>query len=165
MPGGAVVPHFLLMRDPRIWNGVMANISRESGGDIDTYVFNVFKFVTKSTEYCTDTDCFQMAEYVQMPQEVVDNGKGDCDDAAILLTPMLYYKGVPAKFIMGYAGTSSHRWTEALWKGQWHVFDATTGDYFPVDEKEKRGYESLFEITPHSARGTFFPLMVPLFLP
>ena len=298
LEGGALVPHFLLMRDPRIWD-VMSRIWEETGNR-DDYLFKCFEYVTRSVTYCTDTDCFSLPEYVQMPYEVLRSGMGDClpydtlllrddyslvricdihvgdkivgltpstkvirkiekgpikmlnlklnngttlrcsedhilfcinevgeketlragevrlgtellsikrnagprkirviaieegeieiaydietedsgiylpendivvhncDDAAILLTPMLYYKGIPSRFVMGYALGNSHRWVEAFWKGHWYVFDATTGDYFPLEEKPERGYESMFEVTPHSIRMTQFPFILPIFLP
>jgi hypothetical protein len=67
--------------------------------------------------------------------------------------------------VFGYAGTSSHRWVEAFYKGTWTVFDTTNGNTFPTSERAQHKYDALFNVTPFSFGLAKFSFLPPLFLP
>lgn len=159
---GQVVPHFLLMRDSRILP-YAEKIWQKSGGDIDKFILGVFDFVTKNVGYEYDSDKTGLTEYVGMPYETLMDGWGDCDCSAVLMVSMLTPKGIPCHMALGYAGSSSHRWVEAKYKGDWYIFDTTNGDAFPFDRRYEKGYMPFFYVTPHSFRAWF--MSVPLYLP
>lgn len=145
---GVIVPHFLIMRDPRIIP-FLDKMWAKSGSK-DAFIKNYFDFITENIYYCSDKDCFGQEEYVQMPFETLENGYGDCECSAILMVSGLYFKGIPSRVTFGYALGESHRWTEALYKGKWMVFDTTNGDIFPIEDRQTKGYDPLFYVTPYS---------------
>jgi len=160
---GVLVPHFLLMRDPRVIP-VADKMWEKAGGDRDGMIEIAFEFVTTNIYYITDEELFHRSEGIMMPFEVFTTGAGDCGNSAIALEALLFYKGVPSRMVFGYALGQSHRWVEAFYKGQWMVFDTTNGDVFPTAEREKRGYDALFFVTPYSFALAKMQFVPPLFL-
>lgn len=160
--GGQFVPHFLVMRDSRILP-LTDKLWLKSGQDPDKYTEEVFEYVTKNVDYAFDEDVNGLVEYVQMPYETLQLGRGDCDCSAALMVSMLIAKGIPSHMTFGYAGGGSHRWPEVKYKGDWYVFDTTNGEVFLESESGKKSYVSLFYVTPHSFRPTFSPF--PIYIP
>ena len=158
---GVLVPHWLLMRDPRV-EPFAAKRWVEARGDPDRFIEVSFEWITKNVSFCTDQNCFGQDEFVQMPAETLTSGYGDCDCSALSLVSVLWLRGVPSHMVFGYVGNSSHRWVEAFYKHEWWVFDTTTGGRFPASQALKRGYEKLFEVTPFSVRPSFMPVPLPL---
>ena len=161
---GVLVPHFLLMRDARIVP-LADKMWEKSGNKNDGMIETAFGFVTTNIFYITDKEAWGTEEHMTMPYEAVELGYGDCGNSAQLLTALLYYKGVPCRMVFGYAGTSSHRWVEAFYKGQWTVFDTTNGNTFPTSERAQHKYDALFFVTPYSFSLAKLPFVPPLFLP
>lgn len=154
---GVLVPHWLLMRDARILP-LARELWRAAGGDRDRYVIEVHEWVTTNVHYCTDAHCFNQGEYVSMPYETATQGYEDCDGSALLMVSLLWARGVPAHMALGYARGSSHRWVEALWRGELWVFDTTNGDKFQARERRAKGYDAYFEASPWTVRLSKLPL-------
>ena len=161
---GVLVPHFLLMRDPRVMP-VADRMWEKAGGDRDGMIEIVFDFITTNIYYIADREMFGQEEFMETPYGVLLLGAADCGNTAQLMESLLFYKGVPSRMVFGYALGSSHRWVEVFYKGQWVAFDTTTGDMFPTSEREKRGYDNLFNVTPYSFALAKLPMLLPLFLP
>jgi transglutaminase-like putative cysteine protease len=161
---GVAVPHFLLMRDPRVVP-VADRMWEKAGGDQDKMIDIVFDFITTHIYYITDEEAWNSAEHMTMPAEALQLGYGDCGNSAQLMESLLYFKGVPSRMVFGYAMGQSHRWVEAFYKGKWMVFDTTNGDVFPTAEREKKGYDALFFVTPYSFALAKMQFVPPLFLP
>ena len=160
--GGQFVPHFLVMRDSRIFP-LVETLWIKSGRNRDAYTEAVFDYITRNVDYAFDEDVNGLMEYVQMPQETLDRGYGDCDCSAVLMVSMLTAKGVPCHLTFGYAGGGSHRWPEVLHQGRWKIFDTTNGDIFLKTDSPNKGYLPMFYVTPHSFRPAVSP--IPFYLP
>jgi transglutaminase-like putative cysteine protease len=161
---GVLVPHFLMMRDGRIIP-VADRMWEKAGGNRDKMIDIVFEFITTNIYYITDREAFGSEEFMGSPFQIATLGYGDCGNSAQLMESLLFYKGVPSRMVFGYALGNSHRWVEAFYKGQWMAFDTTTGETFPTSEREKRGYDNLFNVTPFSFSLAKLPMVPPLFLP
>jgi len=163
---GVLVPHFLLMRDARIVP-LADKMWEKSGRNNDKMIEIAFDFITTNIYYITDREAFQQEEFIQTPGEMISEsgGFGDCGNSSLLMVSLLYYKGVPCRMVFGYAGTSSHRWVEAFYKGTWTVFDTTNGNTFPTSERAQHKYDALFFVTPYSFSLAKLPFVPPLFLP
>jgi transglutaminase-like putative cysteine protease len=161
---GVIVPHFMIMRDPRIVPFI-DRMWAKSGNDETKFIESFFNFVTENIFYCTDKDCFGQEEYVQMPFETLESGYGDCECSSMLFISGLFLKSIPSRVTFGYAVGQSHRWAEVFYKGKWMVFDTTNGDIFPVEKKAEKGYDALFYVTPFSFALAKLPILPPLFLP
>lgn len=161
---GVIVPHFLLMRDPRIVP-VADKMWEKAGGDQDRMIETVFDFITTHIYYITDREAFDSEEFMGTPYEIAALGYGDCGNSSQLMESLLYFKGVPSRMVFGYAMGQSHRWVEARYKEKWMVFDTTNGDVFPTAEREKKGYDALFFVTPYSFALAKMQFVPPLFLP
>ena len=112
------------MRDPRIIP--LANQIRRESGSKDEFIFNTLKFVTTNIEYVEDMDNQGQNEYVQMPYETLELGKGDCEDMAILNVALLWAGGVnESRETFGYVHTS-HRWVEVNTSKGWYLMDPCT---------------------------------------
>ena len=161
---GVLVPHFLLMRDGRIIP--LADKMWEKGGKSNDGMIEVaFDFITTNIYYITDREMFGQEEFMETPYGVLLLGAADCGNTAQLMASLLYYKGVPCRMVFGYAGTSSHRWVEAFYKGTWTVFDTTNGNSFPTAQRAQHKYDALFFVTPFSFSLAKLPFVPPLFLP
>ena len=162
---GVLVPHFLMMRDARILP-VADRMWEKSGGDTDRYIETVFQFFIENIFYITDREAFNSEEFMVMPGTLLfETGAGDCGNSAQAMESLLFLKRVPSRMVFGYALGNSHRWVEAFYKGQWMAFDTTTGETFPTSEREKHGYDALFNVTPYSFALAKLPMVPPLFLP
>jgi len=160
---GVLVPHFLMMRDPMILP--VADRMWAKNGTNDGYIETVFSFITANVYYITDREAFGQEEFMNMPHSVLELGAGDCGNSAQLMVSLLFAKRVPSRMVFGYALGNSHRWVEAFYKGQWVAFDTTTGETFPTSEREKHGYDALFNVTPYSFALAKLPMVPPFFLP
>ena len=163
LPEGALVPHWLIMRDMRV-----STISDElwrSSNNKDEYTNRVFNYIMQNHVYALDEDAFGMAEYVQMPAEFFENGVGDCEEGGITMVTLSWMKMVPAFMVIGYHYTSSHRWPVVFYNGEWTVFDTVSGAIFPYADMEARGYQTLFEVGPFFARISAVPFTPFLPLP
>ena len=163
---GVLVPHFLLMRDPRVIP-VADRMWEKAGGNRDKMIDIVFEFITANVYYITDEEAFHQTEYMQLPGQVLfETGYGDCGNSAQLMESLIFYKHIPSRMVFGYALGNSHRWVEAqTLDGVWRVYDTTTGQSFPTLERESHGYDALFFVTPFSFGLAKLPILPPLFLP
>jgi len=162
---GVLVPHFLLMRDPRIVP-VADKMWEKAGGDRDKMIEIAFNFITANIYYITDRELFGREEGINSAgTTILEEGMGDCGNSALALESLLFYKGVPSRMVFGYAMGQSHRWVEAFYKGAWMVFDTTSGNMFPTAERERHGYDNLFNVTPFSFGLARLQWIPPLFLP
>jgi hypothetical protein len=65
--------------------------------------------------------------------EVIETGKGDCSEYAVLLAAILRARGIPSRVAIGLvyvenaAAMGYHMWTEAWINGRWVGLDATQG--------------------------------------
>ncbi len=62
-----------------------------------------------SAAYSFD-DCILIDDEVHDIVKINDTGKGICLDYASLMTALLRSQGVPAKLVVGYAGSAYHAW-------------------------------------------------------
>lgn len=162
---GVLVPHFLMMRDPRVMP-VADRMWEKAGGKRDKMLDIVFEFITTNIYYITDREAFGSEEFMGTPFEIATLGYGDCGNSAQLMESLLFYKQIPSRMVFGYALGNSHRWVEAQTSdGVWRAYDTTTGQSFPTSERESRGYDALFFVTPYSFALAKVPILPPLFLP
>jgi len=96
--GGVLVPHWVIMRDSRVIP--IARKIEEMSKSTGDFITRIFDYITSNVQYCFDSDCSGMAEYVQMPFETLMNGTGDCEDGSILMVSMLFPFGVPSYMSM-----------------------------------------------------------------
>jgi predicted transglutaminase-like cysteine proteinase len=163
MVRGILVPHHTLMRDLRVVPIARAIWSRSS--DRDQFILNSLNYVHGSIEYVEDGDNQGQNEYVQMPGETMQLGKGDCEDVAILLLSILWAGGVfQSMEVLGFVHIS-HRWVRAEMSQGQFTLDPTGGLAFPTSEERERGYKALWYVTPFSiqpAQDWALPLFLPL---
>ncbi len=160
---GIVVPHHILMKDPRVLP--LVQDLRKISTNREEYIQNAFNLVRSRVQYVEDKNNQGMYEYVQMPMETLNLGKGDCEDMSILLMSLLWGGGVfESREALGYV-TESHRWVEVLTPQGWMVLDATNGDAFPVSMRREKGYKPMWFITPLTVQSEFIPSPpIPLLL-
>lgn len=163
---GVLVPHFLMMRDPRVIP-IADKLWEKSGNNKDKFIVDTFEFITTNVFYITDEEAFGQSEFMQLPgQLLLETGAGDCGNSAQAMVSLLFFKGVPSRMTFGYALGQSHRWVEAQGSdGVWRVYDTTNGHVFPTVDRTKYGYEALFWVTPYSFALAKIPILPPLFLP
>ena len=162
MVRGILVPHHTLMRDLRVVPIARAIWSRSA--DRDQFTLNSLNYVYSTIEYVEDIDNQGQNEYVQMPMETVQLGKGDCEDVAILLVAILWAGGVyESTEVMGFVHVS-HRWVRAEMSRGEFTLDPTAGTFFPTNEERERGYRAMWYVTPFSVQPAQ-PGALPLFFP
>lgn len=150
IPQGQLVPHWLMMRDGRLMP-LVRKIWSESSGPED-YLERVYKLITTRVKYVPDKKEFGMEEYVQMPYMTLVRGAGDCEDSAMTMVSMAAAMGIPARMGLGYLSNGgSHRWAEAMYDGEWHVFETTNGKigHFPTSKYKEMGYHPVFYVAPN----------------
>lgn len=73
-------------------------------------VEKVYDFVVGNLTYDTQLAATVKSGYLPELDKVLEKRKGICFDYAALMTGMLRSQGVPAKLVVGYAGTVYHAW-------------------------------------------------------
>ena len=154
IPQGQIIPHWLLMRDARILPLARFLFYRVAKTP-EEYLGMIYDIVANKIKYIPDKKEFGMEEYVQMPFETIINGAGDCEDKSIAFVSLANAIGIPAREGLGYVYQGgkriSHRWGEALYNGEWHLFETTNSKvgHFPIDHYREMGYEPMFYIAPN----------------
>lgn len=86
--------------------------------DIAHYLWRHFRFETDRTQFGAD-------EYWQLPEELLANGKGDCEDFALFAQALLKEKGIASFVLSIYGNRYAH--TVCIFKenGKFNVIDGT----------------------------------------
>ena len=159
IPQGQLVPFWLFMRDTRTIP--IAQKLKSISKSNDDYIIKTYDFIKANVQYVLDKKSFGMEEYVQMPDETLRNGKADCEDMSILFVNLMLHAGIPARMALGYGGSSSHRWPEVIYGGQWYVFDPTVDKsqgIFPISEYKSYHYDPLYYVYPFAIELTKLPI-------
>ncbi|MDR1087741.1 MAG: transglutaminase-like domain-containing protein [Coriobacteriales bacterium] len=110
--------------------------------DVDA-LNKIYDWVSENISYDTAKATTVASGYLPDNTETIDNLKGICFDYAVLTASMLRAQRVPAKLVIGYAGTAYHAWMEVYcedtgtvlgytfngdeWERMDPTFDAATG--------------------------------------
>ena len=95
-------------RDSRV-TALGAELSEQSADDLD-YVSRVYEYVVENITYDKAFAANGPTDYLPDPERTLETGKGICLDYASLMTALLRSQGVPAKLVVGYAGSAYHAW-------------------------------------------------------
>lgn len=83
----------------------------------DRTMINILKYVRSIVTYTPDSKQWNMSEYWQVPEKTYAEGKGDCEDGAILIYTLGILAGVPEsrlKIMCGWVkttgGKGGHAW-------------------------------------------------------
>jgi hypothetical protein len=122
------------------------NLSQQlvDGSVTDVDALNkIYNWVSDNISYDTAKATTVASGYLPDNTNTIDNLKGICFDYAVLTASMLRAQRVPAKLVIGYAGTAYHAWMEVyckdtgtvlgytfngnMWERMDPTFDAATG--------------------------------------
>jgi len=89
--------------------------------DVDV-INNIYHWVCENIEYDVDKATTVASGYLPNNTDTINSGTGICFDYAVLTASMLRAQRVPAKLVIGYAGTAYHAWMEVYSVEQGAVF-------------------------------------------
>jgi len=79
--------------------------------DVDA-INNIYRWVCENISYDMQKAATVASGYLPNNTNTIDTGEGICFDYAVLTASMLRAQRVPAKLVIGYAGTAYHAWMQ-----------------------------------------------------
>jgi len=79
--------------------------------DVDA-INNIYSWVCKNITYDMEKATTVASGYLPNNTDTINSGSGICFDYAVLTASMLRAQRVPAKLVVGYAGSAYHAWIE-----------------------------------------------------
>ena len=87
------------------------SLSEGAVTDVDA-INSIYRWVASNIEYDMDKATTVASGYLPNNTNTINSGQGICFDYAVLTASMLRAQRVPAKLVVGYAGTAYHAWME-----------------------------------------------------
>jgi transglutaminase-like putative cysteine protease len=96
-----------------VYDDAAVNLSQQlaegSVTDVDA-INKIYKWVCQNVKYDIEKATTVASGYLPDNTDTINSGQGICFDYAVLTASMLRAQRVPAKLVIGYAGTTYHAW-------------------------------------------------------
>jgi Transglutaminase-like enzymes, putative cysteine proteases len=103
---------------------------------------SIYRYITATYPWAS---ALEYSTITNIPEYVIENGKGDCGQVTLLLITMLRYKGVPARWQSGWmthpGEVNLHDWAEVWFEGVgWVPVDVSFGRGEPLENETGREF-------------------------
>lgn len=103
--------------------------------------WKIMHWVSNHIRYMTDMQQFGVLDYWLYPNEVLQTGAEDCEGISFLTASLLEAAGYNTRVAIGQAPFGYHAWVEFCDDdGNWFVAEATTGQIYSWEDRDKMGY-------------------------